>query len=98
MDFGSALNAVKTGSRIAREGWNGKGMWVTLMPGYPDGVPANLVTARAHGIEVGAKVVVRPYLVMRAVDGTLVNWTISQTDALAEDWTVVSPGGVRDTF
>ena len=93
MDFGQALAALKAGERVERAGWNGKGMWVALMPGYPDGVPANEETARAHRLSVGETVVVRPYLVMRAADGALVNWTVSQSDALAEDWSVVTPEG-----
>ena len=31
-----------------------------------------------------------PYLYMSTVDGKLVPWTLSQTDVLAEDWTVVA--------
>jgi hypothetical protein len=31
MDFGSALKALKLGNTVAREGWNGKGMWLGLM-------------------------------------------------------------------
>ena len=31
MDFGSALTEVKEGAKIARAGWNGKGMWVRMM-------------------------------------------------------------------
>lgn len=30
MDFGAALELLKTGFRIYREGWNGKGMWLAL--------------------------------------------------------------------
>lgn len=30
MDFGSAIKAVKDGQKIARSGWNGKGMWIEL--------------------------------------------------------------------
>ena len=30
MNFGQALEAAKLGSRIQREGWNGKGMWIGL--------------------------------------------------------------------
>ena len=29
MDFGDAIRALKQGSRVAREGWNGKGMWLS---------------------------------------------------------------------
>lgn len=30
MNFGSALEALKAGMRVARSGWNGKGMWLEL--------------------------------------------------------------------
>lgn len=30
MDFGSAIKALKLGNTVAREGWNGKGMWLAL--------------------------------------------------------------------
>jgi len=30
MDFGQALNALKTGCAVSRQGWNGKGMWLRL--------------------------------------------------------------------
>lgn len=33
LPFGVALEALKEGKRIAREGWNGKGMFVYLMKG-----------------------------------------------------------------
>ena len=29
-DFGAALAALKAGQRVARIGWNGKGMWLSL--------------------------------------------------------------------
>lgn len=30
MDFGEALRALKNGEKVARKGWNGKGMWLEL--------------------------------------------------------------------
>lgn len=30
MDFGQALNALKSGKKVAREGWNGKNMHLEL--------------------------------------------------------------------
>lgn len=30
MDFGAALVALKSGQRVSRAGWNGKGMWLRL--------------------------------------------------------------------
>lgn len=30
MNFGQALQALKDGYRVTREGWNGQGMWLEL--------------------------------------------------------------------
>lgn len=30
VDFGEAIAALKDGQRVARKGWNGKGMWLSL--------------------------------------------------------------------
>jgi len=35
MNFGDALLALKSGSKVSRAGWNGKGMWLILVPGTP---------------------------------------------------------------
>ncbi len=35
LDFGGALKEMKAGERVARDGWNGKGMWLALQ--VPDG-------------------------------------------------------------
>ena len=32
MNFGEAIEAMKDGKKVARKGWNGKGMWIVLMP------------------------------------------------------------------
>jgi hypothetical protein len=29
-DFGSAIDELRAGERVQREGWNGKGMWLEL--------------------------------------------------------------------
>lgn len=86
MDFGAALKAVKAGARIARTGWNGKGMWLAYQAGYPNGIPVNANTARATGIPEGTVCRFLPYLMMRTADGSFVPWLASQTDILAEDW------------
>ena len=33
MDFGGAIAALKAGKKVARKGWNGKGMFLWLKPG-----------------------------------------------------------------
>lgn len=32
MSFGLAIEALKAGKRVARAGWNGKGMWIEYIP------------------------------------------------------------------
>lgn len=93
--FGDALVALKAGARVARAGWNGKGMWLALTPGIEikgagsTGLRgAALAYANAErpvGIAIGA------HIDMRAADGSLViGWLASQTDMLANDWEIVS--------
>ena len=84
MDFGGALCALKAGNKVAREGWNGKGMWVYLVP--PNSYPAQTEAAKAH---FGAMVPYRAYMAMKTVDNEVVPWVISQTDALGEDWMII---------
>ena len=33
--FDTAIRLLKEGHRVARAGWNGKGMWIALSPGNP---------------------------------------------------------------
>ncbi len=89
MYFYTALEILMTkpASRIAREGWNGKGMWITLSPGGKVDAgdlwaPANSAWAekRVHRIEV------LPYVTMKTADEKIVPWMCSQTDLLADDW------------
>lgn len=90
-DFSWALNQLRLGHRLAREGWNGpNGMFVVLQEGYPDGVPANANTARATGLPEGTVLRFRPYLMMRTAQGDFVPWVASQSDLLATDWVLVS--------
>lgn len=89
MNFGLAIEAAKMGHKIARQGWNGKGMWVVYRTGYPDGIPANKNTADAVGIPEGALFKVRPYLQMKCVDGSFQMWLASQSDILEDDWQIV---------
>lgn len=90
MDFGDAIRALKSGARVARTGWNGKGMWLAYQKAYPDGIPINANTAEATGIPQGTVCRFLPYIMMRTADGSFVPWLASQTDVLAEDWAVVA--------
>lgn len=86
MDFGAALEALKEGKRLAREGWNGKDMFVFLVDGSEFEVnraPLNKF------FEEGEKVTYRPHLDIKAVDGTIGVYNVNTNDILSEDWVVV---------
>lgn len=90
LDFSDALRQLKGGQRIARAGWNGKGMWLTLSPGGEVAAsdlwaPAN----KAFAVRNGGSAVVLPYITMKTADNCIVPWLASQTDVLAEDWMVI---------
>jgi len=89
LSFSDALNELKMGVKISREGWNGKEMWLAYQPGYPDGIPINVNTAKATGLPQGTICKFLPYIMMKTAEGSFVPWLASQTDILAIDWTTV---------
>ena len=91
MDFGMAIVALKRGECVARKGWNGKGMFLTLQQGSTvDG--ENMRNVGAKEFYEGAKCNIAPHIDMKAADHTyVVGWLASQTDMLAEDWEIVNP-------
>jgi hypothetical protein len=89
MNFSEALTLIKEGKKLARAGWNGKGMFIVYQKAYPDGIPINANTAQATGITEGTVCVFRPYLMMKAVDGAFFPWNPNQLDMLSEDWEII---------
>lgn len=83
MSFGMAIEALKAGKRVARAGWNGKGMWLCLVLGYEYNPDKGKSTVFALGCQK------LPWIGMKTADSCFVPWLASQTDMLAEDWTVV---------
>lgn len=88
--FSIALSMLKDGRRVARTGWNGKGMWLCLSPGSV--VAADKLWAnhnREFAEENGGSARVLPYITMKTADDCIVPWLASQTDLLADDWMLV---------
>lgn len=88
-NFGEALKYLKRGFKVARKGWNGKGMFVVYQKGYPQGIPCNKQTADAWGMKEGDSFICNPYLQIKQVDGSHSMWVPSIDDVLAEDWMFV---------
>lgn len=76
MHFGEALELIKEGKKVARSGWNGRGMYLFLGTGVAFGMPSDVDYDH-----------IRDCIVMRLADGTLMpGWLAAQIDLLAEDW------------
>lgn len=94
LSFSAALDALKKGHRIAREGWNGKGMWLCLS-GPLEGrtIPAQNFWSKhcsdfAKSNDGSANVL--PCINMKTADGSiLMGWLASQTDMLSDDWVIL---------
>ena len=106
--FGKALELLKDGKRVARRGWNGKGMWIFLT------VPALSVDEVTHGRPMSdasmsealkdtqysdtqlARVSTASVAMRTATGDIVVGWLASQTDMLADDWhEVTEPAKAR---
>lgn len=89
MDFSDALRYVKGGFRIARAGWNGKGMYLFLVSGSTFQVSADRPMGKACPELVGQSVDYHAHIDMKTAQGYVVPWLCSQADMLADDWSVV---------
>lgn len=88
MNFSQALDAVKQGKKIAREGWNGKGLFVIYVPGtlnvkptpgtpYANALSQETVNIQGHLDLFTSSKEMQP------------GWLATQSDLLSEDWEVV---------
>jgi hypothetical protein len=74
MNFGQALELLKSGRKVAREGWNGKGMFIVHSSGVSD---FRDYCDLEH------------FLAIKNVKGTYNTWVPSISDLFAEDWEVI---------
>lgn len=89
LSFGHAIVSLKAGKKVARSGWNGKGMFLVLQPAtvdaklregsvYEQALSSNICTINAH-------------IDMRTATGEMQpGWLASQSDMLADDWYIVA--------
>ena len=94
LTFGDALAGLKLGKRVARQGWNGKGMWLSLSGNGVRYIPSESFWSK-HNADFAAQnpngtAPVLPCITMKTADGSiLMGWLASQTDMLAEDWLII---------
>lgn len=75
MTFGLAIEAMKKRHKVARSGWNGKGMWIVIIPSG---------NAMFKGFDMQDCIGMKT-----ANDVMQPGWLASQNDILAEDWMIV---------
>ena len=85
MDFGIALQALKSGQKVARAGWNGVGLWLEMQ------------TPDAHSKMTLPFIYISYPDDAKNTPGAKVPWLASQTDLLANDWhqvalSITAPG------
>lgn len=86
MTFSSALSLLKIGKKVSRSGWNGKGMFIFLVPG------STFTVNRPPLSDIypeGTQVSYHAHVDMKTADGQIVPWLCSQTDMLADDWDII---------
>ena len=83
MTFSNALALLKEGKKVARKGWNGKGMFIFLVEG------SRFQVNRPPLLGIYPEDTVVDYHVhidMKTANGQIVPWVASQSDLLDEDW------------
>jgi hypothetical protein len=77
MNYGQALHELKAGRKVAREGWNGKGIFIQMqLPDENSKMTSPYTFIDTTGLQTDND----------AAPKSRVPWLPSQTDQLAEDW------------
>lgn len=84
MNFGHALELLKRGEKVARKGWNGKGMFIFIASEFEFVTKADMEAFQKSGVNVDESI-----CMLNAQGDVVVGWLASQTDMLAEDWKIV---------
>lgn len=91
LTFGEALTALQQGARVRRAGWNGKNMFLFLLPAA-DGIPTTsiydpglrkVIEEEVGGDRFDALGSIRMFTADKKI---LTGWLASQTDMLVADW------------
>ena len=80
MTFGLAIEALKKGYKVARSGWNGKGIFIELqVPDINSKMTSPYIFIDTTGLETNNP----------NAPKSRVPWLASQTDMLADDWQII---------
>lgn len=80
MNFGEAIEALRVGKKVARSGWNGKGIFIELqVPDLFSKMTSPYIFIDTTGLQTDNE----------DAPKSRVPWLASQTDMLARDWVIV---------
>ena len=96
LSFGQAIEALKQGKRVARQGWNGKGMFVFKQ--VPANVPIQYVPnmqslpqdVKDEFVKRGVALTYSNQMCIVKQDNTMDSWVPSSSDVFAEDWEIIA--------
>lgn len=80
--FGTAIELLKTGMKVSREGWNGKNQYIQLATNISYKTMDGEIVNCEHN-NIGNKAIA-----FVGTSGVQMGWLASQADMLAEDWIV----------
>jgi hypothetical protein len=101
-NFGKAIEALKEGKMVAREGWNGKGLiifmqvpstihkdFIPKMKSLPQSVKDELLRRCADPSEQIDSIYYSNQLALINPSNLITGWSPSTPDSLADDWYIV---------
>lgn len=83
MEFGEAIELLKQGKRVQREGWNGKKQYIELATNI------SYINTKHETINVEHDAIGSNAIAFVGTSGVQLGWLASQADMLAEDWKIV---------
>lgn len=95
VNFGKAIEALKQGKRVARQGWNGKGMFIFMQ--VPSEINSEIVhkmtslpqSVKDEFIKRGGNIKYKNQLAIVYSDNTIYGWVASPSDVLEDDWNIL---------
>lgn len=83
MNFGKAIELLKEGKKLQREGWNGKKQYIELA--------TNISYKNADGelVNVNHDAIGNKAIAFVGTSGVQLGWLASQADMLAKDWKII---------
>ena len=86
--IGWAVAEMRSGVKVVRKGWNGKGMFIYYVEANSYPASGNKLGTMV-GIFKDDMVPYQAYVAMKTADNIVVPWLCSQSDLLATDWEVL---------